>query len=160
MAILGHFGALWRPPMALPDPRKGSSTLPWVCQDLIKVWSMLFYQIVGTRPAYGPKMTIYGHFRPFWGPMAPPDGPSRPKKRFQHIVLGVPDLIEVWSMLFYQFVGARPAFGPKITIYGNFRPIWGPSGSPRGPKRGPRHKKRWAHQLTTITKTIAIIYKV
>ena len=70
------------------------------------------------------------------------------------------DLIKVLSMLFYQIVGTRPAYGHKITMYGFFRPIWGPSGSPRGPKRGPRHRKGWTHQLTNITDTIAIIYKV
>ena len=32
-----HFGDLWRPTMAIPDPRKGCSTSPWLCPDLIKV---------------------------------------------------------------------------------------------------------------------------
>ena len=62
----------------------------------------------------------------------------------------------------YQIVGARLTYGHRITMYGFFRPISGPSGSVGGPKKvGARHEKKvWEYQLTNITNAIAIIYKV
>ena len=44
----------------------------------------------------------------------------------------------------YQIVGARLTYGHRITMYGFFRPISGPSGSVGGPKKvGARHKKKF-----------------
>ena len=86
MAILDHFGALWRPPMAIPDPGKGPNTSPQMCTDLIQPRSTLIHQFGAARPAYGPKRSISGNFGPFWGPMAPPNGHSGPGKGSQHIV--------------------------------------------------------------------------
>ena len=111
MAILGHFEALWRPLIAIPDPGKGPNTSSRMCPDLFQPRSTLIHQFGAARPAYGHNTTIYGHFGPFWGPMAPPNGHSGPGKRFQHIAPDVagldPTLIHadppVWSRQRYWF---------------------------------------------------------
>ena len=80
MAFLDHSWALWRPPLAIPHPGKGSSTSPWMFPDLIEPWSMLIHQFGAAGPAYGHKRTIYGLLEPFRGPLVPPDGHSGPGK--------------------------------------------------------------------------------
>ena len=68
MAFLGHFGALWRPPMAISDPGKGSNTSPWMCLDLIQPRSTLIHQLEAAR---GTDLGVC-HFQAilshFWGP--------------------------------------------------------------------------------------------
>ena len=64
-ANLGQFGALWRPPMAIPDPENGPNTSPWMCPALIQPWSTLIHPFVAARVAYGHKRTIYGYFGQF-----------------------------------------------------------------------------------------------
>ena len=58
--------------------------------------------------------------------------------------MDVPVLDESIIHAVYQIVGARLAYGHRITMYGFFRPISGPSGSVGGPKKvGARHKKKF-----------------
>ena len=62
--------------------------------------------------------------------------------------------------LVQPFFGALEVIKARYPVLRDLGASRAPSGPPRGPKRGPRHKKRWAHQSTTITKTIKIICKV
>ena len=69
MALLGQFEALWRPLLAIPDPGKGPAHRPsFATLDP----TTLFHQFEAATPAFSHKMTIYGLFRPFWGPMTKP----------------------------------------------------------------------------------------
>ena len=62
---------------------------------------------------------------------------------------------QLWALFsFFWRIGGNQS---KIRCFGRFGGLQGP---PRDPKRGPRHQKRWAHQSTTITKTVKIICKV
>ena len=66
LANLGHFGALWRPRMAIPDPGKGPNTLSRMYPNLIQPWSTLIHQFGAARPAYGPKRAILAFFGQFF----------------------------------------------------------------------------------------------
>ena len=89
MALFGQFEALWYPLMAIPGPGKGPAHHPsFATLDP----TTLFHQFEAATPAFSHKMTIYGLFRPFWGPMAPPHGHSGPGKGSSHIVPDVPGL--------------------------------------------------------------------
>ena len=157
MAINGHlwpfriiFKALWRPPMAIPDPGKGPNSSPRMCPDLTQPRSTQIHQFGAARSTYGHKRAIYGLFEPFWDPLAPPmaipdlgKGPNTSPRMCT-------DLIQPRSTLIHQFGAARPAYGPKRSISGNFGPFWGPMAPPNGhygPGKGSQHFAPDVHGL-------------
>ena len=126
MAISGRFEALWRPPMAIPDPGKGPNTSSRMCPDLIQPRSTLIHQFGAAWPAYGHNTTIYGHIGPFGGPMAPPNGHSGPGKGSQHIAPDVPGLDPTLIHADPQVWSCQACLWDNRAIYGLFEPFWDP----------------------------------
>ena len=84
-------------------------------------------------------MTIYGHFGPFWGPMAPPNGHSGPGKGSQHFAPDVHGL-DPTSIHADPPVWSRQAclWPQKV----HFCQFWGPMAPPyghSGPGKGSQH---------------------
>ena len=138
------FKALWRPPMAIPDPGKGPNSSPRMCPDLIQPRSTQIHQFGAARSTYGHKMTIYGHFGPFWGPMAPPNGHSGPGKGSQHIVPDVPGLDPTLIHADPPVWSCQACLWHNRAIYGIFEPFWDPLAPPmaipdlgKGPNTSP-----------------------
>merc|ERR1711989_150561 len=130
MAINGHlwpfriiFKALWRPPMAIPDPGKGPNSSPRMCPDLIQPRSTQIHQFGAARSTYGHKRAIYGLFEPFWDPLAPPMAIPDLGKGPNTSPWMCPNLIQPISTLIHHFGGGRPTYGHKRAICGLYEPF-------------------------------------
>ena len=144
MAILGRFEVLWRPPMAILDAENGPNTSSRMCPDLIQPRSTLIHQFGAARPAYGPKRSISGNFGPFWGPMAPPNGHSRPGKGSQHIAPDVPGLDPTSIHADPPVWGRQACLWPQNYYLWPFWTVLRPYGAPQWPfwmqKMVPTHR--------------------
>ena len=73
LAIFGHFGGLWRPPGACPDPGKGPNTSSQMCPGQIKPWSSLINQFGASREPDGHNCNFGPFLAVFWPKMGQND---------------------------------------------------------------------------------------
>ena len=76
MAIWGHFGPFWSPPMALPDGSKGSNTSIWMYPTQIQPRSRQYHQFGASIDDY----IQLSQFQAFWAHLGAPRGPPGPQK--------------------------------------------------------------------------------
>jgi len=109
--------------------------------------------------AYGQKWPSLAEYDPFWGLWGPPapliGGPEGPN-RSPWMCLTMSNHVQ--SMFSPGRVARTSIRGS--TILGDFWSLQAPFRDPQWPKKGSQTQKRWAHQLTIITKAIIIPKKV